>query len=99
MIMSEQRLIFISGAYREKVVSGQQGQNYMCEKRLYIYNIQYIVQEAYSSDIALLKDIDKLAVGHSGQTSILWAKPSIDKKMRRLSRTIAVLCKEYIYFK
>ena len=64
----------------------------MCEKRL------YIVQEAYSSDIALLKDIDKLAVGHSGQTSILWAKPSIDKKMRRLSRTIAVLCKECIYF-
>ena len=46
MIMSEQRLIFVSGAYREKVASGSQGHNHMCKKRL------YIVQEAYSSDIA-----------------------------------------------
>ena len=46
MIIFKQRLIFVSGAYREKVASGQQGHNYMCKKRL------YIVQEAYSSDIA-----------------------------------------------
>ena len=45
MIMSKQRLIFVSGAYREKVVSGQQGHNY-------VQKMLYIVQEAYSSDIA-----------------------------------------------
>ena len=90
MIMSKQRLIFVSGAYREKLVSGQQGHNYLCKKGSIFYK--------RSIHQTLLKDIDKLAVGHTGQTKNFWAKPSTDKKMRRLSKTIAVLCKEYIHF-
>ena len=58
MIMSEQRLIFVSGAYREKV---DKDTTICAKKGSILYKKRPIHQ-------TLLKDIDKLAVGHSGQT-------------------------------